>query len=399
MDIAGSFGSGLRGAVVDASGQILDQKESMTPRSSEGALVDAIVTMATRLRDLAQRDGQGPTAMGLAIPGPVDEMTGVIRRGASFLVWSDLPLARIVEQRVGLPAVLVQDVRAGARAERLGGAGRGVNDMLLVVIGTGVGAAVICGGQPVRGAFGNAGEIGHIEVDVTGGPCSCGGRGCLETFISEQGIASRYALAAGQAISANEVVSRAARGDAAALKVWNAALRALAMVTGSAVALVECELVVLSGTMTIPDAPLRPLGATWVGGSTSCTHRGWFGATSEPWPAFWELRKPHSRELACPTSHAPVMSQAERGGLSPVEAAEGVTRRASKRSSRRARAIPMGAACRPGPTWLSRVWRAPSLVSGPGVCDFAPSSAQPLRFSPGISMRAGGDGSGRAADQ
>ncbi len=261
MDVAGSFGSGLRGAVVDASGRILNQKEAITPKSGEADLVDAIVTMATRLRDLAQRAGQGPAAIGLAVPGPVDEVTGVVHRGASFMVWSDLPLARVVEQRVGLPAVLIQDARAGARAERLLGAGSGVNDMLLVVIGTGVGAAVICGGQPVLGAFGHAGEIGHIEVDVNGPPCGCGGRGCLETFISEQGLASRYALASGQAILANEVVSRATRGDAAALTVWNGALRALALVIGSAVALVECELVVLSGTMTIPDAALADLGS------------------------------------------------------------------------------------------------------------------------------------------
>jgi glucokinase len=262
IDIAGSFGSGLRGAVVDASGRILDKKEGITPKTSEGDLVDGIVTMATRLRDLAQRDGQGPSAVGLAVPGPVDEVTGVVHRGASFIVWGDLPLARVVEQRVGLPTVLIQDARAGGRAERLLGAGRGVNDMLLVVIGTGVGAAVICGGQPVRGAFGHAGEIGHIEVDSNGPPCSCGGRGCLETFISEPGLASRYAIAAGQAILANEVISRAARGDAPALKVWNGALRALAVIIGSAVALVECEVVVLSGTMTIPDAALlAPLGS------------------------------------------------------------------------------------------------------------------------------------------
>jgi glucokinase len=124
-----------------------------------------------------------------------------------------------------------------------------------------VGSAVISGGRVLRGAHGAAGEIGHISLDPAGMICGCGGRGCVETFASETAIARRYTMAAKQAILAEEVIARATTGDAAAARVWNDALGALATVIATAVALVDCELVVLSGTMGIASGALAPLGA------------------------------------------------------------------------------------------------------------------------------------------
>jgi glucokinase len=132
--------------------------------------------------------------------------------------------------------------------------------MLLVVMGVGVGSAVISGGQVLRGAHGAAGEIGHISIDPAGTICGCGGRGCVETFASETSIARRYTLAAKEAILAEEVIARATAGNPAAVRVWNEALGALATVIATAVALIDCELVVLCGTMGIPSEALAPLG-------------------------------------------------------------------------------------------------------------------------------------------
>jgi glucokinase len=172
----------------------------------------------------------------------------------------EVGLGQILQDRLSLPVFLVHDASAGALGEYAAGAGRDVSDLLLVVIGAGVGSAVISGGQVLRGAHGAAGEIGHICIDPAGMVCGCGGRGCVETIASETSIARRYTMAAKQAILAEEVIARATAGDPAAARIWGDALGALATVIATAVALVDCELVVLAGTMGIPSVALAPLG-------------------------------------------------------------------------------------------------------------------------------------------
>jgi glucokinase len=192
------------------------------------------------------------------VPGLVDEARGVVYRSPNLKL-QDVELGRILQERLRLPVFLVHDASAGALAEYAAGVGRNVSDMLLVVMGLGVGSAVISGGRVLRGAHGAAGEI--ISLDPAGMICGCGGRGCVETFASETAIARRYTMAAKQAILAEEVIARATTGDAAAARVWNDALGALATVIATAVALVDCELVVLAGTMGIAAEALAPLGA------------------------------------------------------------------------------------------------------------------------------------------
>jgi glucokinase len=171
------------------------------------------------------------------------------------------PLGQILQDRLKMPVFLIRVASAGAIAEYALGAGRQVSDMMLVVIGTGVGSAVVSDGRILRGAHGTAGEIGHIVIDPAGILCGCGGRGCVETFASVTSIARRYTLAAKEAILAEEVVAKAAAGNPAAARVWNEALGALATVIATAVAVIDCALVVLSGTMKLQSEALKPLEA------------------------------------------------------------------------------------------------------------------------------------------
>ena len=258
IDIGGTFGRGMRGAVVDGGAGLGERKEFITPRTSQEQLVESLVTMASRLAEGARRDGAPATALGVAVPGLVDEASGVVHRSPNLKL-EEVGLGQILQDRLRLPVFLVHDASAGALAEYAVGAGRAVSDLLLVVMGVGVGSAVISGGRVLRGAHGTAGEIGHISVDPAGMVCGCGGRGCVETFASETAIARRYAMAAKQAILAEEVIAKATAGDPAAARIWGDALGALATVIATAVALVDCELVVLAGTMGIPSVALAPL--------------------------------------------------------------------------------------------------------------------------------------------
>jgi glucokinase len=259
IDIGGTFGRGMRGAVVDGGAGLGERKEFVTPRTSQEQLVESLVTMASRLAEGARRDGAPATALGVAVPGLVDEASGVVHRSPNLKL-EEVGLGQILQDRLRLPVFLVHDASAGALAEYAVGAGRAVSDLLLVVMGVGVGSAVISGGRVLRGAHGTAGEIGHISVDPAGMVCGCGGRGCVETFASETAIARRYAMAAKQAILAEEVIARATAGEPAAARIWGDALGALATVIATAVALVDCELVVLAGTMGLPSVALAPLG-------------------------------------------------------------------------------------------------------------------------------------------
>jgi glucokinase len=198
------------------------------------------------------------SAVGVAVPGLIDEASGVVHRCPS-LPLNETRLGPLLQDRVGLPVYLIHDASAGILAEYAIGAGRGASDMLLVVMGTGVGSAVISGGTVLRGAHGTAGEIGHISIDPEGMLCGCGGRGCIETFACETAIATRYTMAAKETISAEEVIARAAAGNPIAARIWNDALGALAFVIATAVALIDCEVVVLSGTMKITSGALAPL--------------------------------------------------------------------------------------------------------------------------------------------
>ncbi|HEY6378515.1 MAG TPA: ROK family protein, partial [Candidatus Dormibacteraeota bacterium] len=178
------------------------------------------------------------------------------------LAWRDTPVARLVEQQTGIPATLLNDARAAARAEGLLGAARGAHDFIMVTLGTGIGGAVVVDGKPWRGAHGLAGEIGHLRVAPDGRLCGCGGHGCLETIASARAVAARYNWLSGSSeeVGAETVVERALTGDAGAAGVWREAVEALAAALAATVAVVDCELIVVGGGMALAGrALLDPL--------------------------------------------------------------------------------------------------------------------------------------------
>ena len=222
IDIGGTFGTGMRGALVGGDASLIARKDGITPRTSQDDLIAAIVTMTGRLAEIAQRDGTPVAAVGIAVPGLVDEASGMVHRSPNLKL-QDVPLGQILRDKLRLPVFLMHDASAGALAEYSVGVGRSVSDMLLVVTGVGVGSAVISGGRVLRGAHGAAGEIGHISIDPAGMICGCGGHGCVETYASETSIARRYTMAAKEAILPEEVIAKAAEGNPAAARVWNEA--------------------------------------------------------------------------------------------------------------------------------------------------------------------------------
>jgi glucokinase len=253
-------GTGIKCALVDAQGAVRHAERHRTDRErGADAVVETILEVAAGLAETAKDQGHTPTAVGIVVPGIIDEEHGVAVWSAN-LGFRDVPMKKLVEQRLGLPAALGHDVRAGGLAEARLGAGRGSRHVFFIAIGTGIAAASIVDGRLFTGAHGAAGEIGHIVVRPGGPECGCGQRGCLEIIASAAAVGRRYAERANRPAFAEEVAARAATGDPIAGAVWQETIDALADGLLVGLALFDPEVVVVGGGLAeASDALLDPL--------------------------------------------------------------------------------------------------------------------------------------------
>ncbi|MDA3644848.1 ROK family protein [Saccharopolyspora indica] len=215
-----------------------------TPRGADGAataelVVAAVAELVTELRVDASVD-----AVGVVVPGAVDEDRGIGVYSAN-LGWSDAPLRDLLAERIDLPVSLGHDVRAGGLAEARLGAARGMRDVVVLPIGTGIAAALLFDGQLYSGG-GFAGEIGHVDIGH-GEPCGCGRTGCVEALASSAAVARRYRERTGVERSSAEVASAVRAGDPDAQAVWQEAVDALAKGLLVLVTVAAPECIVLGG--------------------------------------------------------------------------------------------------------------------------------------------------------
>jgi len=186
-------GTNLRAAIVDSdTGQIYHQRKCPT-LAAEGqeSVIRRIVELIKELTNANDVTDYPIQGIGIGVPGTPDIDSGVIQ----FLPnlpgqWLNVPLRAIMEEQVQLPVALINDVRAITLGEWMFGAGRGVDNLVCLAIGTGIGGGVVVNGQFHLGIGGTAGEFGHHVVEVDGLPCGCGGKGCLELYASGPAIAA-----------------------------------------------------------------------------------------------------------------------------------------------------------------------------------------------------------------
>lgn len=231
------------------------------------AVVTHVLDVAARRCAEEAADGRPPRAVGLTLPGVVDEPAGVAEFSAN-VGWRDVPIGGLLGRRLGVPAAVCHDVRAAGLAEARLGAGReaagevagevaGTASFVFVAIGTGIGAVLVIDGRAHAGAHHRAGELGHVVVAPDGPPCGCGARGCVETLASARAVERRYARRSGRTgVDAAGVAGRVADGDPLAAEVWADAVQALARGLMTCVTLVDPGLVVLGGGLSTAGATL-----------------------------------------------------------------------------------------------------------------------------------------------
>jgi len=189
-------GTNAAAGIVTETGELVSKCSKPTPKGDE-AVADIITTVAREAANLAGMDASGAHSVGLASPGSIDPVQGVVEH-AFNLGLNHTPLAEMVSQRLGLPTVLENDANAAALGEFVSGAGKEYGSLVAVTLGTGVGSGAVLGGKLFTG-FNYAGmEAGHMVIREGGWPCTCGRRGCWEAYASATGLikATREAMEA-----------------------------------------------------------------------------------------------------------------------------------------------------------------------------------------------------------
>lgn len=206
-------GTNLRAAAIDHSGVMLD-KISGSTNFAEGrdAVLSEITDAIAKLRDKHGPTGLG--GIGVGVPGFIRMKEGIISGSNNLPFLENLPIRDEISRRLGALVILENDANAAALGEQWMGAGRHVQDLVLLTLGTGIGGGIISGGRVLRGSVGMAGEFGHITAVPGGNPCGCGNQGCLEKHASATAVTAMARLMQlGEDLSAKEVYDLARRDD------------------------------------------------------------------------------------------------------------------------------------------------------------------------------------------
>lgn len=171
----------LQGRRVVLERKIPTRPIAATPRRLEEGLVEAV-------KGLVRESGKHPVGVGIGIPGLVRYPSGIVDSCANLPGWKKIPLQARLVKRLQLPVQVDNDANLMCLAEWTYGAGRGVNNLFCLTLGTGVGGGWILDGSLYRGFQGAAGEIGHMPLAMEGPACGCGGKACLERFVGNREI-------------------------------------------------------------------------------------------------------------------------------------------------------------------------------------------------------------------
>jgi glucokinase len=257
LDIGGTK---IAAGLVDAEGSLVHHAKLPTPdgdAEAVWAVVDTLVTEA-----IAEARGR-VRGVGIASAGPIDLPNGTVSP-INIVEWQQFPIVERVSSVTGAPVRLGGDGLCMALGERWRGAGRGAQFLLGMVVSTGVGGGLVLDGAPYDGRTGNAGHVGHVVVDSDGGPCSCGGHGCVETISAGPRMAQwarENGWEAPPEADAKELADAANAGNRVALQAFRRGATAVAMMIASVSAVCDLDLVVIGGGVAKSGAllfdPLR----------------------------------------------------------------------------------------------------------------------------------------------
>lgn len=243
--------------IVNRRGELLER--GSVPTRGHATVEDFMDALAAAIAPLAERvDRERLLGAGIGAPNG-NYYTGEIAF-APNLPWKGvIPLAQLAEAALGMPCRVTNDANAAAAGEMEYGAAKGMDNFLLVTLGTGLGSGFVANGQIIYGHDGFAGELGHVIAVRDGRLCGCGRHGCLETYCSATGVVrtatewletrtdASQLRAVPQPITAKAIYEAAAAGDALALAIFDYTARILGQTLADTVAITSPEAIIFFG--------------------------------------------------------------------------------------------------------------------------------------------------------
>ncbi|WP_186810250.1 ROK family protein [Schleiferilactobacillus harbinensis] len=168
--------------------QIGEKRAPSRATESADIILENLAALLTGLLKETGTDPEDLMALGIGVPGLMDVQAGISHYLANFPQWRDVPVVQWFENRLHIPVVLDNDVRMNTYGEWSEGAAKGVQNAILLTLGTGVGAGIILEGKMLYGTTDSAGELGHMSINANGRPCNCGNIGCWERYVSATGL-------------------------------------------------------------------------------------------------------------------------------------------------------------------------------------------------------------------
>ena len=255
-------GTNLKLGLVSADGELLHRHSTATEADrGPDHVLGRIAQAVRRLADGAQVSLADIAAVGIGSPGPLDSKAGVVVFTPNMAGWRDVPVRDRLQKDLGRPVVLENDANAAAYGEFRCGAGRGISNLVLLTLGTGIGGGIILAGRLFRGSTDTGAELGHMVIQYGGRRCGCGNRGCLEAYASATAVVARMreALQAGDPgapgladsadLTCEDIFAAAEAGDALAKRIVEETADYLAVGITNILHILNPEMVVLTGGM------------------------------------------------------------------------------------------------------------------------------------------------------
>jgi glucokinase len=243
-------GTNLRAAAVGRDGRILEKISVDTDfEGGRDAVIGDIVNSVNQLKH--NQSALRLTGVGIGVPGFILLKQGFITNSNNLPYLENYPVRDAIEQKLGTPIILENDANAAALGEKWMGAGRSVEDLVLLTLGTGVGGGIIMNGRVLHGMDGMAAELGHLTIDPFGPPCGCGNLGCLEKLASATAVESLAMLMSLSAhpLTSKEVYELALGGNVKAQAIFGQMGRALGIGLANLINTFNFPLYLLSGGM------------------------------------------------------------------------------------------------------------------------------------------------------
>lgn len=239
----------IRVAIADFTHEVL--AERVLPMPVDHPVDTSLDRTALLVVDLLERLGlamQDVVGIGIGLPAPVDDGTGMISVRGVMRGWDEVHVGHVLSKRLALPVYVDNDANLGALAESTRGASREYRDSVYVRASYGTGAGIIINHQLHRGFAGTAGEIGHVQVDPQGDICRCGSRGCLDTVVGARAIVEPLRATHGN-LTLRDVVQRAREGDPGCAQVIADAGAEIGAVVSGVAMTVNPQCVVVGGEL------------------------------------------------------------------------------------------------------------------------------------------------------